>query len=106
MGEVVALTKGAIRSHGGGPTPGGQEGPSRIRLRDIPPGLAFIVQHRTGGVVEKCCRTLKDRPPTAGYLGTGPDHQAVAGLRVTQNRSWRLERLRDMTPIESKKIPA
>jgi hypothetical protein len=79
MGDVLALTKGAVRSRGGVPTTGGQGSPPGSGC-GTSSSQTFIEQPRTRGVAEKYFKSLKEQAETMAKLRLPAE--LIVGLRL------------------------
>lgn len=76
---------------------------NQIKFRGITPSYAFIEQPQTNGVPERFFRTLKEQVIYGRIFKNAEEvRQAVTRFVETYNRSWRLERLGYMSPLENR----
>lgn len=74
---------------------------NQIKFWGIAPSYAFIEQPQTNGVPERFFRTLKEQVIYGRVFKNAEEvRQAVARFVESYNRSWRLERLGYMSPLE------
>jgi transposase InsO family protein len=74
---------------------------NQIKFWGIAPSYAFIEQPQTNGVSERFFRTLKEQAIYGRVFKNAEEvRQAVARFVESYNRSWRLERLGYMSPLE------
>ena len=73
----------------------------QIKFWGIVPSYAFIEQPQTNGVPERFFRTLKEQAIYGRVFKNAEEvSQAVAPFVQAYNRSWRLERLGYLSPLE------
>jgi putative transposase len=74
---------------------------NQIKFWGIAPSYAFIEQPQTNGIPERFFRTLKEQAIYGRIFKNAEEvRQAVARFVESYNRSWRLERLGYMSPLE------
>lgn len=74
---------------------------NQIKYWGIAPSFAFVSQPQTNGVVERFFRTLKEQAINGRIFRNADEvRQAVGDFVEVYNRSWRLERLGYMSPLE------
>lgn len=73
----------------------------QIRFWGITPSFAFVSEPQTNGVVERFLRTLKEQAIYGRIFNDVEDvRKAVADFVEIYNKTWRLEKLDFMTPLE------
>jgi len=74
-----------------------------IKRLGITPSFSFVEEPQTNGVVERFNRTLKEQAIYGRVFRTLDEvREAVLTFRQNYNRSWRLEKLGFMTPLEAR----
>ena len=76
---------------------------NQIKYWGIRPSFGFVEEPETNGVAERWNRTLKEQAIYGRVFQNLDDvRAAVADFVERYNQSWRLEKLRYLTPIEAR----
>ena len=76
---------------------------NQIKYWGIRPSFCFVEEPETNGVAERWNRTLKEQAIYGRVFQNLDDvRAAVADFVERYNQSWRLEKLRYLTPIEAR----